>query len=273
METQPIEDISNYLTYYTHGHYLTKLIDTDTVVVSLLITDSKPYWRKELYPGYKASRPVRKLRVTDIPAMFSFPSWEADDIIATIVSCWLIEKGLLMPNNDMPALAGLSEYDEVHICTVDTDLLTLCVDPGIHWFCTKGYEPAHRCSDSYGDWWNRKLKHLKKSEIINRADGYIKGLFNKPKNANWDYCLADELRVTKYVCGDISDDVPPFSDPVLTDLWQIPYSMLDSVEFGVKMQRYLNKRAKKEHLVPDKQLHMVNTACNGFTTPPIYDRE
>jgi hypothetical protein len=275
LDEAPEEDIKNYFDYYTQGHYLRTVgKESDIDVHPLVITDSKPYWRKAMDGDYKANRPQRTLKSPlPLSGVVSLDNWEADDIAATVVINWLAANDLIELPNLCPDFTHLvGEYDEIHLCTVDTDWLQLCVVPEIHWFCVRGFQPSHRTLSNIGEWLEKKKKRWtkkqKKDEVL--IDSAVTD--SPVPGSSWEPNIADKIRVMKWIHGDKSDNVLPGAEQYMTDLFQIPYGSITSTKNVMELQKGLKRSLKEFNPVDYGKDYLIKCAINSYTPTPDYNR-
>lgn len=191
--------------YLNNGSaYLPKSM-TDCYVVT--VTDSKPYWRSLYFPEYKAGRTpktdlhneVVKLGIKyhedrGIP-LLSLPTYEADDLVGTIVKLRIRDQ----------RNKGILKDTDLHLFTVDSDWLQLVDDSlGIIWVNSAHWEPRIRDEKRFLEWFEKRFgKDAKKKNI---------GV-SKPQ----------DLVVYKVVTGDSSDGLPPGISPYFIDLINTHY--------------------------------------------------
>jgi 5'-3' exonuclease len=152
----------------------------DNVERQIWFSDSKPYWRKNVYEQYKANRPIWPSELCDYTEYFnnivhtvSVNSYEADDLIAAYVRTYC-DTG----------------KEKAIIFTVDSDLLQL-ISANCDWFCVVGFNPQFRdINGSMSRWFNGKISKLgkKKKELLDTSN---------------------PLHIVKYkvMCGDTSDNI------------------------------------------------------------------
>ena len=108
--------------------------------------------RKGSRKGYKGNRNTCpyaqwvKKRINKISGCLYYPDYEADDIIAALVTI-LYDK-----------------YDKIYICTVDSDLIQL-VNKKVNWCCMTGFSPAFRNIPNGIKWLEKMIaKESKKTQ-------------------------------------------------------------------------------------------------------------
>lgn len=199
--------------------------DEDCKVV--WVSDSKPYWRKEIYSAYKSNRAAEpdkawfiKRFATECNAI-AFDGYEADDIAAAIVQMNAID-----PNPRRIVLG-----------TVDSDWLQMVSDRVV-WCCLTGYNPQYRDIENGLIWFRNKLsKESQKRQRILREEYGVDGS-DLRQIVDW-----------KVVCGDKSDNLPPGCDRCLVDLFAPPeeYRLADRLDIGLVLKSH-----ERDRLVRDK---------------------
>lgn len=174
--------------------------------VIIWAADSKPYWRKSLYPAYKEGRPPKHNLFFDIEKAFrakstlrKFPGYEADDLAALIVQVWA---------SSNPKVLG-----DLFLCTVDTDwigLVRYSEGRQCRVLDTTGYAPRVRSVAIFEDWLERRLR--KESRAVNLRMQPWRDLGFKPADI-WTW---------KSIAGDRSDNLAPGSDLSLISLLEPP---------------------------------------------------
>jgi 5'-3' exonuclease len=170
--------------------WLGGLATGDDIPVFTFDNKETPYWRKSVYPEYKAGRERSEATINGLQIcvqtlpqlkrlVLSVPTQESDDIIAGIVR--------VRPENS-----------HITIATVDSDLIGLVVEGEVGWFSTDArWVPRYRHDlESINKW------ALKRHKILLEA----------PRDL-WAFKSAE---------GDKSDNLPKGADISLIDLLNPP---------------------------------------------------
>ena len=169
------------------------------------VMDSKPYWRSQYYPDYKANRPSRSNEISFILEIFNdlklpcmkVDGYEADDLAALF--CVLFRRRPLR-----------SDWEQVYLLTIDSDWQGL-IGEGITWVDVNNHEPRIRDSDVVHDW-------------------FVGQYFKQPKKWQRIWPLPDkcdfhpsDIWKWKVAVGDKADNLPPDCDYHLINLYE-PYA-------------------------------------------------
>lgn len=168
---------------------------------ALWVEDSKPYWRSDFHPEYKAARIPKPPVFDDLRDRFhdmnfrlvSQPGFEADDVAASIVQLWR---------------ARQIEASQLFLATCDSDWQGLVCQPDVFWVDLAGFTPRVRQRQEIYAWLCSKWR---------QQTSYLKGCWQPPDPALfecrniWDW---------KQATGDTSDNLPPRSPLFLIDLFQ-----------------------------------------------------
>lgn len=165
--------------------------------------DSAPYWRKEIFPEYKAHRPRHSGAVDRAKSVFhslDLPSlgvkaYEADDIASLLVRMKLGQE--------------LVHIRRVKLLTTDSDWQGLC-GPDVHFWECAGREPVIRHPEAIYDW--LQGKHEKQTKKA-------KKLWSLPEG---DRFRCNDIWQWKSAVGDRGDNLPQGSDIQLIDLFHPP---------------------------------------------------
>jgi hypothetical protein len=172
-----------------------------------------PYWRKQLFSGYKSSRrqkPDKWRSVAQVgldyvnhpKASFIYiqhPGYEADDFAGALVKIkrrcqsMLNQGGLVLEEPDLTKILTIANRD-IWLYTVDSDWLQL-VGNGVTWYNSGPWEPRVRGPQEAIAWAKKRLKV--------------------------DLTSPEQIVDTKMRQGDKSDDLPPNSPRYLIDLMNI----------------------------------------------------
>jgi 5'-3' exonuclease len=134
----------------------------------LWVGDSKPYFRKEIIPEYKAGR-------TPKPDCYH-------NIASTVDSIHDVWRIRTMEADDLVALIATKSSQDCLIWTVDGDLMQL-ISPKVSWFNCAQWEPRLRAWGNWQEWFvKRKVaqKYWKKSSGPHEAI------------CSWKYTLGDK---------------------------------------------------------------------------------
>lgn len=162
-----------------------------------------PYWRKVLYPEYKAGRkqkPDQFLSVAQIGLdyicnpkspfhYFTLPGYEADDFAGSLVYIKRLCQHL--PTGHGDPIVDLIANRELWLYTVDSDWLQL-VGQGVTWYNSGPWEPRVRGVSEACEWAKKRLK-----VTISHPESIVD---------------------VKMVQGDKSDNLPPGSPRYMIDL-------------------------------------------------------
>lgn len=166
------------------------------------LMDSKPYWRSQYCPEYKAKRPPTSAEIGMILDVFhalALPSltiegYEADDLAALF--CVLYRKRPLR-----------SPWQRTYLLTIDSDWQGLIGD-GITWVDVNGHEPRVRDAEQLYGW--LESRHQKQAKKWQRA-------WPMPC---WQEFSPRDIWRWKSVVGDRADNLAPYSPIGLIDLYQ-----------------------------------------------------
>jgi hypothetical protein len=187
---------SRWVKLLTKGHHHLRGISRDPSFV--LVYDSKPYWRAQYWPEYKAGRKPKPegvntcmeesfkvAKILQVPTLKE-PTFEADDLASSLVTMFLLSSFYLTP---------LKVFDHIYLVTVDSDWIQL-VTPRVTWVNTGPWEPLLRTPETSLTWIKKSLKV--------------------------DVAHPQDIVPIKSIKGDKSDNLPPGTPPYLIDLFNPP---------------------------------------------------
>lgn len=202
-DVNPINQIDCIKAYWAYvffrGPLRTKYFNHKTIVVDDGGTEDYPYWRKSIYPEYKAGRRPKSdlfYRIVEYGIQtiekinidyYNIPTFEADDLAGHMVKI----KRLYQSFDPNSPLANRIFY----LLTVDSDWLQLTGE-GVFWINTGPWEPILRGAPETIEWTKKRLKR--------------------------DISHPQEIVAIKSIQGDKSDNLPPGCDPYLIDLVNPP---------------------------------------------------
>lgn len=209
--------------------------------VVLWVEDSKPYWRSDYHPEYKAARVPKPPVFGELLARFhemnfrrlAVEEFEADDVAAAIVQLW--RQG---------QLAGIRQ---LYLATVDSDWQGLVCQPDVFWVDLAGYSPRVRQRTEIYNWLCSKWKKQTK---------FLQGAWKVPDPALFESRMIWDW---KRACGDTSDNLPPRSPLFLIDLFQplSEYRLWERPEFVSAVRAELD-RERQPTLQLDKAEHQMS---------------
>lgn len=127
--------------------------------VVIWLKDSKPYWRSQVYPPYKAQRRKKdpSLGMGLIREIFEeqsqdyvtieFPGFEADDLASLYARIWANR-------------AANTAFSEIHFCTGDSDWQGLIARDDQYWVNLNGYGARVRQKPQIHQWLGGAIKKL-----------------------------------------------------------------------------------------------------------------
>jgi 5'-3' exonuclease len=213
--------------FYNRLSWLPNLTEPAKII---WVKDSKPYWRKEIFPAYKSKRAPQpdkdwfiKRFVSEVNPI-GFDGYEADDVAAAIVKL----------NPDKRIILG----------TIDSDWIQM-VDERVIWCCLTGFLPQYRDIADGLAWFRAKLlEESKKRQRILLEEYGVDGS-DLRQIVDW-----------KVVCGDKSDNLPPGSDRCLIDLFNPPK------EYDLKLQLDIKQIIESRYI--DRQPRSMERSFNFF---------
>ncbi len=208
-----------------------------TVIVVDDDGNTKPYWRKDVFPDYKQNRKQKPDLLGTISSIgleyvtnpknlihyISYPGFEADDLAGALVLCKRLYEN--------------TKYNRhIYLYTVDSDWMQL-VSNGVTWINSGPWEPRIRSTQETIKWTKKRLKR--------------------------DIQAPSEIVQIKSEQGDNSDNLPPNCDPGLIDLVNPLYK---TYHFEL-----LWNRIKRAYLDPhpSNQIHHLEKAKQYLTSKGI----
>ncbi len=192
--------------------------------------DSKPYWRNQLFPDYKAGRKPKPASfhtamegiLSSSASLIDIKSQEADDVAAAIVRLWL------------DSSSGL--IDQIYLATVDSDWHGLVQNPDIFWLNTRNHPPRVRSREEIFNWlcskWNQQSKKRQKWWALPSYQSF----------------RCDDVWRWKIAVGDKADNLSDGSAKYLIDLLRPPkqFDILESKESVNTIYRGVNLASKPD---------------------------
>jgi 5'-3' exonuclease len=161
------------------------------------VGDSKPYFRQQIVPEYKAGRTPKPDCYHDISA-----------VVDKVHDVWRIRT---MEADDLVALIAVKSNVDCLIWTIDSDLMQL-ISPTVSWFNTGPWAPRMRSMGNWREWFIKRriaFKYWKKASgpheaicswkytLGDKADNYGKEepeiIYNLLKSPVFDMVTDDEL--------------------------------------------------------------------------------
>jgi 5'-3' exonuclease len=179
----------------------------------IFVGDSKPYFRKEIIPEYKAGRTPKPDCYHNISA-----------VVDSIHDIWRIRT---MEADDIVALLAVKSNTDCLIWTIDSDLMQL-ISPKVSWFNTAHWEPRLR---SWGTWQEWFIKRRVAQKYWKKATGPHEAI------CSW-----------KYTLGDKADNYGKQSPQVVYDLLKSPvFDMVTDDELSYRVETaYVPNRSQGE---------------------------